>query len=354
MTIVADHTDLARRLRESRRPLASLATKGATADIIEAEWANAVEPFKKHHDALIDDLDQDEPMLDAIVRYIENPTWALILTGDYDTGKTFTAIAVARELCWRRWWPNLTLIVCRDLLASIKPGGGRRLADYTETGILVIDGLSEVELSRWDVEQVKAILLDRYEKDAPTIVTTNLEAGQLKRKLGGAIWSRFADGGIVLSLNDAGRRANRQRFAERSDIEPADRVAAYRHMHKLPGHLQPAARDQIKAAIRHDPLECGFTAGEYDAIEAICRQIRDDWNRRVVTLRETLEALSTGPNAPHQTYEWLCDVYRRQTGERFRLGVLNPDRIDGDQLHSLEAIAREVGIDAGSPDEPKE
>ena len=143
------------------------------------------------------------------------------LYGCCGSGKTVLATCLARE--WAKG--NIKIIKCGDeivginnmpfftqpldLLDSIKASwsdGGLTEAElmefYSNKGLLVLDDLGVGNWSDWAKGMIYKIINHRYNKELPTIITTNLSLGKLASTIDPRISSRLYGMGEVITLGD--------------------------------------------------------------------------------------------------------------------------------------------------------
>jgi DNA replication protein DnaC len=148
-----------------------------------------------------------EPMVVRVVR-----TWVddleanidagrgLWLMGDTGTGKTTLAMLVSKAALQA----NLSVAIYSlpKLLARIRrtydsePGGDSYLAFFerlTSVDLLHIDDLGAEKRSDWVLEQLYALINERYEAQRSMIVTTNLDQQELEEQIGPRTVSRLVE-----------------------------------------------------------------------------------------------------------------------------------------------------------------
>lgn len=76
-------------------------------------------------------------------------------------------------------------------------------------GVLVIDDLGAEKVSDWVAETMFKIVDKRYREVLPTIITSNLELGELSERLGDRISSRIAEMCDVIHMEGGDRRISR-------------------------------------------------------------------------------------------------------------------------------------------------
>jgi DNA replication protein DnaC len=139
--------------------------------------------------AFIDDLDQN--IADG------NGLW---LMGDTGTGKTTLAMLVSKAALEARY--SVAIYSLPKLLARIRktydsePGGDSYLSFFdklTSVDLLHLDDLGAEKRSDWVLEQLYAIVNERYEMQRSTVITTNYHRGELENQFGPRIVSRLTE-----------------------------------------------------------------------------------------------------------------------------------------------------------------
>jgi len=121
----------------------------------------------------------------------DDERWGAFLYGDAGTGKTQQSVELVRSLFGQRaarygvgdadrfgWQPpgqsGLLYVTEPALLASLRPGGGRSLEEYTGVDLLVLDDLGTASPTPWAAEQISALFDARYRDRRRTLITSNL------------------------------------------------------------------------------------------------------------------------------------------------------------------------------------
>jgi len=153
------------------------------------------------------DTDQgDEKAFKAVKNYANNfeehfkkGHW-LILTGGYGLGKTHLAIATAKD-CLNYFaakeaersrstiysgMGKVMFISSSEMIQAIRDSYDSKVKNeqelmnkYKNTPVLIIDDLGTEKSSEWQREKMYIVLNHRYNELLPTIITTNLDAGDL-------------------------------------------------------------------------------------------------------------------------------------------------------------------------------
>ncbi len=148
-----------------------------------------------------------EPMVVRVVRtWVENleaniaAGRGLWLMGDTGTGKTTMAMLVSKAALEESH--SVAIYSLPKLLARIRrtydsePGGDSYLAFFerlTSVDLLHIDDLGAEKRSDWVLEQLYALVNERYETQRSMLVTTNLDQQQLEEQIGPRTVSRLVE-----------------------------------------------------------------------------------------------------------------------------------------------------------------
>jgi len=190
--------------------------------VAQLEAEQAARHREEHLAALLGDLcpprfrtarldDLDLPVRHATGKWLADldagTAGNLLILGPVGTGKTHAAIAAGRAAVERA--PGARRVLFRpvgDLLATLRPDGGRDPAFYTSVDVLILDDLGAERLTDWGAEQLYLVANGRWLGCRPTVVTSNLAAGQLADALGERTWDRLRDGARALALSGGSRR----------------------------------------------------------------------------------------------------------------------------------------------------
>jgi DNA replication protein DnaC len=123
----------------------------------------------------------------------------LWLFGDTGTGKTTLAMLISKTALEAGW--SVAIYSLPKLLARIRrtydaePGGDSYLAFFerlTAVDLLHIDDLGAEKRSDWVLEQLYALINERYETERSVLVTTNLPHDELEEQIGKRTVSRLS------------------------------------------------------------------------------------------------------------------------------------------------------------------
>lgn len=139
----------------------------------------------------------------AAIQYLEQPYGNLMLVGESGTGKTWTAVAILRELMKRsgaagRWLSVPWLFASiRDWMAD-EHASRFKLTQYVDSLLnhdyIVLDDLGAHRATDWAIETMYLVLhrWELLEKPGGLIVTTNLSLEEISKAFGDRIASRLA------------------------------------------------------------------------------------------------------------------------------------------------------------------
>jgi DNA replication protein DnaC len=135
----------------------------------------------------------------------------LAVLGPTGTGKTYTAMALARLLLTQDSVP-VTIVTAADLMAALRPSAvaehaNLELMALAVAPVMVLDDLGAERISEWTEEQLYRLADERSRNSRPTIVTSNLDGEQLRARYGARVIGRLFGGAALIKLDGADRRA---------------------------------------------------------------------------------------------------------------------------------------------------
>lgn len=159
-------------------------------------------------------------------------TWAalgkkaqgLYLAGQVGTGKTHAAWGALAAWCRAaavkprtdvsrgtydtRIAPNVIFTRMTDLLDDLRPGdeSRQRIRDCQAAELLVIDDLGAEKPSEWTQERFYSVIDERYTRQRPLIVTSNLPPSKLAAQVGERSASRLAEMCEIVAMTGPDRR----------------------------------------------------------------------------------------------------------------------------------------------------
>lgn len=131
----------------------------------------------------------------------------MVLIGKPGTGKTHLGVAMANELLHKTSRSAVYRTV-GAVLQAIKASFDRKselseseiLASLINPDLLVLDeiGVSKEQPGDFELTTLFAIINGRYEREAPTVIISNLEASDLGRAMGDRCVDRLREGGLIV------------------------------------------------------------------------------------------------------------------------------------------------------------
>jgi len=151
---------------------------------------------KRLRNASFDDWKHNLALKEQLVKYSRDPTEALILTGTNGTGKSFSAVAIAREYYLQTKeipiFYNVSELYQEWLVNSKSPID--LMHKIVNTELLVLDDLGTRTPTEGFCDFLYAVINNRYSDMKGIVVTTNLNPAEISEKFGKAITSRLLSG----------------------------------------------------------------------------------------------------------------------------------------------------------------
>lgn len=135
---------------------------------------------------------------------------SLLLIGATGTGKTYTAYGAIRALTVSGATCAWTAVTAADLYARLRPrprvDSEAEFDAVARTGLLVLDDLGAAKGSEWNEEVNYRLINYRYERELPTVVTSNVPPRDLAGALGERVASRLVEMATRVVLHGVDRR----------------------------------------------------------------------------------------------------------------------------------------------------
>lgn len=139
---------------------------------------------------------------------------SLLLLGQTGVGKTHEAYGAMRELSVTGVTARWAATTAADLYASLRPRHGvdseTEFRRYRDARLLLVDDLGAERKPTEFTEEINFRLINhRYEHHLPTLITSNVEAGVLRERLGDRVSSRLREmcQRVAIKGDDRRRRA---------------------------------------------------------------------------------------------------------------------------------------------------
>lgn len=148
----------------------------------------------------------------------------VFIAGPTGTGKTHLAVALGKAIIQQWLTPCKYINVgtwAHDLVYGVKSFDDKKqnIESMKHARVLILDDLgAELELASKSqpIGTIRLVLMDRYDKTLPTIITTNLGNEKLDEYLGARVMSRLRGKNISISLMGTDYRASKT--ADWSDV----------------------------------------------------------------------------------------------------------------------------------------
>lgn len=135
---------------------------------------------------------------------------SLLLVGPTGTGKTFTAYGVVRALSVCGVSAPWLFTTAADMYAQLRPrprvDSEEEFEKYARATFLVLDDLGAAKGSEWNEEINYRLINYRYEREKPTLITSNVPPKDLADVLGGRVASRLREMAQRVVLRGEDRR----------------------------------------------------------------------------------------------------------------------------------------------------
>ncbi len=156
----------------------------------------------------------------AATDWFERGGSTLLIHGPVGTGKTHFAWATVREMLMRAHVPkpiggaptvfarNLAALMAETRPSGPRDGEGREftLEHASNCGVLILDDVGVERLTEWGSEQLTAIVMARYDRQLPTIVTTNATLDEFRNHVGTRIADRLTERSTTITMTGSNRR----------------------------------------------------------------------------------------------------------------------------------------------------
>lgn len=144
----------------------------------------------------------------TVPRIVSGPS--LLLVGGTGSGKTHQAYGAIRALGCSGAGCSWLVSTAADLYGALRPRPRVDSEDefdrFCRAGLLVIDDLGAAKGTEWNEEINYRLVNYRYERELPTVVTTNVPVARLQTALGERVASRLVEMATRVVLAGQDRR----------------------------------------------------------------------------------------------------------------------------------------------------
>jgi DNA replication protein DnaC len=152
---------------------------------------------------------------------------SLLLLGPTGTGKTFEAFGALRALAESGVSCAWTATTAADMYARLRPrhrvDSEEEFERYLKARVLVVDDLGAAKASEFTEEVNYRLINHRYEREMPTLITSNVLPRDLAASVGERVASRLTEMAGRVVLGGADRRR-----PLRAAYDPDERIEARR------------------------------------------------------------------------------------------------------------------------------
>lgn len=139
---------------------------------------------------------------------------SLLLVGSTGTGKTHQAYGALRALAVTGMKIRWQMSTAADLYARLRPRARvdteAEFDSYASAPLLVLDDLGAAKGSEWTEEVNYRLINHRYERELPTLITSNVPPKELGSALGERVASRLVEMAERVVLRGEDRRRTRK------------------------------------------------------------------------------------------------------------------------------------------------
>lgn len=135
---------------------------------------------------------------------------SLLLVGGTGSGKTYQAYGAIRALTVSGASCPWIATTAADLYAALRPrhrvDSEEEFERYLRAAVLVLDDIGAAKGTEWNEEVNYRLINARYEREQPTLITTNVPAKDLQAALGERVTSRLVEMTRRVIIKGADRR----------------------------------------------------------------------------------------------------------------------------------------------------
>lgn len=141
-------------------------------------------------------------------RIVTGPS--LMLVGSTGTGKSYQCWGAVRALSMSGAGFSWLFTTAADLYGALRPrprvDSEEEFERFARAGLLVLDDFGAAKTSEWNEEVNYRLINHRYERELPTLITSNVPPKELPSALGERVASRVAEMAQRVVLRGGDRR----------------------------------------------------------------------------------------------------------------------------------------------------
>lgn len=171
------------------------------------------------------DESTDQELLKKVKRYVEKfqsireRNLGLLIYGGVGTGKTYISCSIANAII-EKYLYECKVINFSQILNDLQKGGfsldrNEYISDLTSKTLLVLDDFGIERNTEYALEQIYNVINARYQKQKPTIITTNIDYQDMTKEqtdlMMARIYSRIIEMSVPLKIVGEDRRKQKQK-----------------------------------------------------------------------------------------------------------------------------------------------
>lgn len=173
------------------------------------------------------DESTDKELLKKVKKYVEQfekmkeENIGLIIYGGVGTGKTYITCSIVNAII-EKYLYECKVMNFSQILNELQNGGfnlnrNEYIDSLTRKTLLVIDDFGIERDTEYALEQIYNVINARYQKQKPTIITTNLDYKDLEKEVPynlmlSRIYSRIIEMGVPLKITGKDRRKEKRKL----------------------------------------------------------------------------------------------------------------------------------------------
>ncbi|MBN1485827.1 MAG: ATP-binding protein [Chloroflexia bacterium] len=185
-------------------------------DYQELQRLSNLEPFAEQTFENFEIVPGSQEAYELSLTFAENPQGWLLLMGNYGSGKTHLAAAIANHALGGHIKTLFTVVpdLLDHLRASYAPDSPVRYDQRIETVrtvfLLILDDLGTENATPWAAEKLYQIINYRYNYQLPTVITTNRDLDEIEPRIRSRIWDKQLCRHVLIKAKDYRRWGRRK------------------------------------------------------------------------------------------------------------------------------------------------